>query len=44
MLFMKGRDSDPHVVWGKGKPIAQKRNLKSSSLGSKSHYGYLKVP
>lgn len=40
---MEGRDSDPHVVWGKWKPITHKRNLKSSSLGSKSHSGYLKI-
>lgn len=41
MLFMEGRDSDPHVVWGKSKPVIHERNLRSSSLGSKSHGGHL---
>ena len=24
MLFMKGRDGDPHVVWGKGSQLHRK--------------------
>lgn len=43
MLFMEGRDSDPHVVWGNLKPTVHRRNLKSSSLGSESHSGHLKI-
>lgn len=32
------------MLFGKSKPITQEKNLKSSSLGSESHGGYMKIP